>query len=75
MAALVTRKGQVTIPKELRQKYGIKEGTRIIFDDSSLGIVLKVVPKIQDLVGVDAGKVTVEKSLEALDKMRSNDRY
>ena len=71
----MTRKGQVTVPIELRRKYGIKEGMKIIVEDSSAGIVLKVVPRIEDLAGIDSEKFKVEKALEILDKMRSEDRY
>jgi antitoxin PrlF len=72
---LVTRKGQVTVPIELRRKYGIEEGMKIIFEDSTSGIVLKVVPRFQDLIGVDAGKVDLKETIKMLDKMRSEDRY
>ncbi len=75
MEVLVTRKGQVTVPIELRRKYGIEEGMKITFEDSSSGIVLKVVPRLQDLIGVDAGKVDLKETIKKLDKMRSEDRY
>ena len=75
MEVLVTRKGQVTVPVELRRKYGIEEGMKMIVEDCGSGIILKVVPRLEDLVGIDAGKIDVEKSLEKLDKMRSEDRY
>lgn len=75
MEVLVTRKGQVTVPIELRRKYGIEEGMKIIFEDSTSGIVLKVVPRFQDLIGVDAGKVDLKETIKMLDKMRSEDRY
>jgi AbrB family looped-hinge helix DNA binding protein len=75
MEVLVTRKGQVTVPIELRRKYGIKEGMKVTLEDSPSGIVLKVIPRIEDLAGVDAGKISVEKAFEILDKMRSEDRY
>jgi len=71
----VTRKGQITVPVSLRRKYGIEEGMKMIVEDSGSGIVLKVVPRIEDLAGIDAGKITVEKAFEILDKMRSEDRY
>ena len=38
----VTKKGQATIPKRLRQKYGIKD--KVIFEESERGIVLRPVP-------------------------------
>jgi AbrB family looped-hinge helix DNA binding protein len=71
----VTRKGQVTVPIALRRKYGIEEGMKMVVEDSASGIVLKVVPRIEDLAGADAGKCKVEKAFEILDKMRSEDRY
>jgi len=75
MKVLVTRKGQVTIPIELRHKYKIKEGMKIAFEDSPSGIVLKVIPRIQDLIGADAQKVDLQETIKMLDKMRSEDRY
>ena len=72
---MVTRKGQVTVPVELRRKYGIIEGMKMVVEDSPSGIVFKVIPKIEDLAGVDAGKIKVERALELIDKMRLEDRY
>ena len=75
MEVLVTRKGQVTVPIALRRKYGIEEGMKMIVEDCGSGIIFKVVPRLEDLVGVDAGKIDLEKTLKMLDKMRSEDRY
>ena len=75
MEVLVTRKGQVTVPIALRRKYGIEEGMKMIVEDCGSGIIFKVVPRLEDLVGIDAGKIDLEKTLEKLDKMRSEDRY
>jgi AbrB family looped-hinge helix DNA binding protein len=75
MEVMVTRKGQVTVPIELRRKYGIVEGMKMVVEDSPSGIVFKVLPRIEDLAGVDAGKLKVEDALEIIDKMRSEDRY
>ena len=75
MEVRVTRKGQVTVPIELRRKYQIKQGMKITFEDSPSGIVLKVVPIFQDLIGADAGKVDLKETIKMLDKMRSEDRY
>jgi AbrB family looped-hinge helix DNA binding protein len=41
MKTRVTAKGQIVIPAKLRQKYGIKNGTRIVFTDNGVSIVLK----------------------------------
>jgi hypothetical protein len=35
----------------------------------------KDTPKIEGLAGADAGKISVKKALETIDKMRSEDRY
>jgi AbrB family looped-hinge helix DNA binding protein len=43
MKALVTSKGQVTIPKELRDKFGIRPGVRVDFVDAADGIRLRKV--------------------------------
>ena len=75
MEVLVTRKGQVTVPVELRRKYKIVEGMKLTVEDSPSGIVFKVTPKIEDLAGVDAEKITIEKAFEIIDKMRTQDRY
>jgi bifunctional DNA-binding transcriptional regulator/antitoxin component of YhaV-PrlF toxin-antitoxin module len=75
MNSLVTRKGQVTVPVELRRKYRIEQGVRVIFEDSTSGIVLKVIPRFQDLIGADAEKADLKQTLKELDKMRSEDRY
>jgi len=75
LEVLVTRKGQVTIPIELRRKYKIKEGMKIIFEDSTSGIILKVIPRLQDLIGADAEKTDLQETIKILDKMRSEDRY
>jgi AbrB family looped-hinge helix DNA binding protein len=72
---LVTRKGQITVPVALRRKYGIKEGMKITVQDAGSNIVLTIVPKFEDLIGVDAGKIDSKKAMEMLDKMRSEDRY
>ena len=45
MATLVTTKGQVTIPKKLRDRYGIRPGVRIDFVADENGIHLRKVAK------------------------------
>jgi bifunctional DNA-binding transcriptional regulator/antitoxin component of YhaV-PrlF toxin-antitoxin module len=64
MSSRVTRKGEVTVPVELRRKHGIKRGAVVTFEDSSSGIILKVVPRFQDLIGADADKADLEQTLK-----------
>ena len=73
MEVKVTRKGQVTVPIGLRKKYRIVEGMEMAVEDSPTGIIFKVIPRIQDLAGIDAGKIKMEDALKVLDKMRSED--
>ena len=72
---LVTRKGQVTIPASKRKKYGIREGMRVLVRESSDGILIKPIIPIEDLAGIDAGKVTLHQMKKKLDDIRSRDRY
>lgn len=72
---LVTRKGQVTIPVTKRRKYGIKEGMRVLIRDSKEGIIIKPITPIEDLAGVDAGKISLEEMKKRLDGLRTQDRY
>jgi AbrB family looped-hinge helix DNA binding protein len=37
----VTEKGQATIPKELRDKYGIETGDEVVWEETEEGIVLR----------------------------------
>lgn len=39
--AVVTTKGQVVIPAKIRRKLGIKQGTRVVFDEKNNTIVLR----------------------------------
>ena len=39
--AVVTTKGQVVIPARIRRKMGIKQGTRVVFDEKNNTIVLR----------------------------------
>jgi AbrB family looped-hinge helix DNA binding protein len=45
----VTEKGQVTIPKEIRDRYGIKSGSEVEFVATDKGAVLVVVKPKEDL--------------------------
>ena len=48
----ITRKGQVTIPKEIRESLGIQEGDRVFFVQRGDEVVLKVLQgTILDLKG------------------------
>ncbi len=52
MKALVTSKGQVTIPKELREKFGIQPGAQVDFAAAEDGIRLRKVVDRNKRLGV-----------------------
>lgn len=58
METYATVKGQIVIPAELRRKYGIKAGTKIMFIDNDDSITIKPVTEesIKQLRGSLKGK-------------------
>ncbi|MGH9876344.1 MAG: AbrB/MazE/SpoVT family DNA-binding domain-containing protein [Nitrososphaerales archaeon] len=71
----VTRKGQITIPASYRKKYKIREGQKIVFKEERGKIVMEPILRIEDLAGIDAGRISVSAAKKMLDKMRAQDRY
>jgi AbrB family looped-hinge helix DNA binding protein len=67
----ITRQGQTTIPKPLREKYAIDEGDKIIYVDLGDHIAILPVPKhpIKVLEGlkIEAKEPTYEMREEALE--------
>lgn len=39
--SVLTSKGQLLIPKRIRNKYGIKSGVKVVFLETSDGVVIK----------------------------------
>ena len=70
---IVTRKGQTTIPIELREKYKIEEGTRLEVVDTEQGILLKPKKSTLDLAGSGAKFATPEEMKKLLEKLRDLD--
>lgn len=66
----VTRRGQTTIPLEFREKYGIKEGDELVVEATEGGIVFKVIPRLEELAGVDAKFGNVEQIKQEIEKLR-----
>ncbi len=65
---VVTRRGQTTIPNEIRKHMGIAEGTRLIVEAEAERIVFRKAPSIFDLSGTS--KLTKEEAFRLLDKLR-----
>ncbi len=70
---VVTRKGQTTIPIQLRKKYRIVEGSILEAFDTGQGVLFKPKLSFFDLAGSGAKKATVKEVKELLDKLREED--
>jgi AbrB family looped-hinge helix DNA binding protein len=69
----VTRKGQVTIPVEIRRKLRIEENSRVQIVEINGEIVIRKCPSFYDLAGTGTGEATVEELKKELDEMREED--
>jgi AbrB family looped-hinge helix DNA binding protein len=52
----VTEKGTVTIPAEIRKKYGLKKGSVVEFIETDEGILLIPVVPFEELFGIDKAR-------------------
>lgn len=66
----VKRKGQVTIPVELRSKLGIEEGAILEITAQDDTIVLKPAPRLE--AGEVVGEEEHKRIIAELDKLRRN---
>jgi AbrB family looped-hinge helix DNA binding protein len=64
----VKRKGQVTIPVELRRKFNIREGSLLEVEEREKGILFKTLPPIK--AGDVVGEKTYTKIIHELDEFR-----
>jgi AbrB family looped-hinge helix DNA binding protein len=61
----ITRQGQTTIPKDLREKYGLEEGDKVTYID--LGGQIILLPKPKDPIeALKKIRVESEKSIEEI---------
>ncbi len=68
----VTKKGQATIPKKLRDKYGIKNKVLIV-EEPGKGILLKPLPSPYDEIGSLKHLYPGKTAHEVLDDCRKED--
>ena len=66
----VTRRGQTTIPLEIRKKCQIKEGDKLIVEITDRGIMFKPIPRLLDMAGFMAGHGTPDELKKEIDKLR-----
>ena len=48
---VVTRRGQTTIPTEIRRELGIEEGSKLLVEVEGQKVILTKVPSLFDLAG------------------------
>jgi AbrB family looped-hinge helix DNA binding protein len=62
--ATVSKKGLMTVPSRLRQKYGIQEGSKVCLIEKESGVLMVPLADISSLYGMGASHK--EKILEAV---------
>ena len=67
----VTKKGQATIPKRLRKKYGIKD--KVVFEENEKGITIKALPSPDDDYGSLKGAFGGKTARELLEESRKEE--
>jgi antitoxin PrlF len=67
----VTKKGQATIPKKLRKKYGIKD--KVLFEENEKGIIIKPLPSPDDDYGSLKLAIKGKTSRELLEEARKEE--
>jgi len=67
----VTRKGQTTIPVEVRQKLVIKEGDKLLVEATEHGqVVLTPIRKLEDCAGIYSKYAKAEEMKKHIDTLR-----
>lgn len=76
METYATVKGQIVIPAELRRKYGIKNGTKIIVTDVGDAILLKPITEqyLKNLQGSLKGKGGLKAMVEERRKDKEREK-
>lgn len=70
----VSQKGQATIPKRLREKYGIDAPGRVRFRETEEGeIVIEPVPRPDEKLGSRSDRVDDGAVAETLDRLREEE--
>jgi AbrB family looped-hinge helix DNA binding protein len=67
----VSSKGQTTIPKHLREKYGIDAPGEVLITESEGRIVVEPLPSLSDLRGIHSG---VDDATERVRRHREKER-
>lgn len=70
----VTKKGQATIPKKLREKFGIETPGEVFIYDEGDRIIIEPVPSAEELHGIHAGEHEPGEILERVREVKSEEK-
>ena len=70
----VSKKGQATIPKELRDRFGIETPGRVFIHEEAGKIVVEPLPSVDEMRGAHAGRYERGEVLEHLREMKDEDK-
>lgn len=69
----VSKKGQATIPKELRERFGIEAPGKVLVREVDGKVVVEPLPSVEEMRGVHAGDYEEGAVLSHLQEMRRED--
>lgn len=70
----VSKKGQATIPKELRERFGIETPGKVLIHEEDGKIVVEPLPSVEEMQGVHAGRYEKGDVLKHLQEMKKEDK-
>ncbi len=70
----VSKKGQATIPKELRDRFGIETPGKVHIHEEEGKIVVDPLPSVDEMRGVHAGRYEKGTVLDQLQGMKAADK-
>ena len=74
----LTSKGQVTIPQRLRNRYGLKPETEVVFEETAAGVLIKPaasgrMAQLKAAMRKSRGSANVKSTAELMQLTRSDD--
>jgi len=70
----VSKKGQATIPKDLRERFGIETPGKVLIREEEGKIVVEPLPSVEEMQGVHAGRYERGEVLDRLREMNKGDK-
>ena len=70
----MSKKGQATIPKELRERFGIETPGKVLIYEEEGKIVVEPLPSVEEMQGVHAGRYEKGEVLQHLREMKEEDK-